>query len=90
MLDQPSSCGVSINILDMNLIVLIISNPMIREAGLPYLHGGAEIFLCPERKASLDELHRALQRYVRRYQNMEMVRHDHILLEQTSAAAIGI
>jgi len=64
----------------MVLVILPITNPMIRKTSLPY----RRTCLQPKRESSLDELHGALQRDFRRrgQQSMDMIGHDDEFVEK--------
>jgi hypothetical protein len=67
----------------MLLKIPVIADPMIRKASLP----DRQTRLQSKRESSLDELHRPLQRYFirRRNQRMEVVRHDHVFMQEIFA-----
>ncbi len=78
------------DVFTMLLIVLCIANPMMSKAFvLPYERPGRQFFLGPEGKPAFDVLTGLFQRDVcrRRDNQMEMVRHDHELMQKVAALA---
>jgi len=78
------------DIFAMPLIVLCIANPMISKAFfLPYQKPMRQFLLGTEGKSAFDVLTGFFQRYVcRRCDNqMEMVRHNHKLMQKVAALA---
>ena len=78
------------DIFAMPLIVLGVPNPMISKAFfLPYQKPEREFLLGAEGKSTFDVLSGFFQRYVcrRRDDQMEMVRHNHELMQKVAALA---
>jgi len=63
---------------------------MIRESGLPNFHRGLQFLFRSVGESALDELNCALQSHGRGDQHMEVVRHQHIFMQQVSAPAIRL
>jgi hypothetical protein len=70
-----------VNVLDMPFIVNGISNSMITESSLPNFKVGIELEFGLMRKAPFNELDRAFQAGDWRNDQMEVVRHDHQLVQ---------
>src|SRR5579864_3349141 len=78
------------NVNRMNSIIARVADAMIRKPLLPNLHVRAQLLLRSVRKCTLNELHRLLQASQRRDDRMQMVRHDHELMQQIGGAAVMI
>src|ERR1017187_3949736 len=80
---QTSAHRIHSNVFAMPHKILIVPNSMIRKPRLP----DRQTRLQSKRESSLDELDRPLQRYLgrRRDQRMEVVGHDHKLMNQIFA-----
>src|SRR5947209_16050788 len=80
-LHQARADWIHANVRSMPFIVMLVANPMVREALLPY-----ESSLClaePVRKSAFDQLQRAFERNVRsgREEKVQMIGHDHKLVQ---------
>src|SRR5579864_1652625 len=74
----------------VHTIVAHISNAMIRKSLLPYFEIRAQLLLRAIRKSAFDELHGLLQASQRRDDRMQMIRHDHELVQPIGGAAVMI
>jgi hypothetical protein len=80
-LHQARADRIHANVRSMPFVVMLVANPMVREALLPY-----ESSLCltePERKPAFDQLQRAFKRNFRsgREEKVQMIGHDYELMQ---------
>jgi hypothetical protein len=74
----------------MSLEVLQVANPMIRKPALPNLHSALKLLLNTERESALGKLDGALECDHGRDQNVKVVGHQHVLVQQVGAATVGV
>ncbi len=74
----------------MNLKILAIPNAMIRKSNAPDISLPSKESLSPERKPTLDTLHRPLKVFRRRHQQMEMILHHDKFMDRKSRRTIFI
>jgi hypothetical protein len=74
----------------MNLEVLQVSNPVVGKSALPDLHRTTEVLFGSKGESSLDELNRSLQGHRWCNQDVKVLRHEHIFVEQVGAASVRL
>src|SRR5208283_1288827 len=82
--------GILPNIRNVNPVITRIANPMVRKSLLPDFQVGSEFLLRAIGKSALNELHRLFEARKRRWQNMDMVRHDDKLVKKIRGSPIVI
>ncbi len=87
VLDQVPPNGVEVNIAAMNDEIAFVTNPVVGKPACPNLRRQPELSRDSKRKSAFDKLHRALQRFGRGDDHVDMVWHDHERVE--SKAALG-
>ena len=89
LFDQAPANWISINVLDVALIIRGIPYSVVRKTCLPYRRG-TEFLLGTRGKSAFDELNGAFESIRGRDQKMEVFRHNHEFVELVGTAAIGI
>lgn len=81
--DQMCLDRVLVNVLPELQVLLHTPDPPVMETGLPDLPIHSQLSACPKRKAAFDQLHGSFQSNLTRSdQEMNVVWHDHELMEQ--------
>jgi len=74
----------------MNLEVRQVANAVIGKAALPNFHSALKFLLSAERKPAFDELDGVLESDCGCDQNVKVVGHEHVFMQQIGAATVGV